>query len=140
MADEKDKITKLEERLANAAVTFKDMKAQLETKEKENEELKLRVSELEGEITLNGGAAEEVEGLKQRLEKAKGIFANQQEKITSLTKAGAEAKDQITSLNDQIEELKKTITDLDVQLHAFSQANEALRTTIKQIRDIANIE
>ena len=85
MAEEKDKVAKLEERLAKAADTFKEMKAQLDDKVKENENLKNRVSELEDELTLNGGATEEIENLKNRLEKAKEIFANQKAKIEELT-------------------------------------------------------
>ena len=52
MADDKDKIVKLEERLEKAASTFKEMKAQLDDKVKENEALKTRISELEDELTL----------------------------------------------------------------------------------------
>ncbi len=131
MADEKDKIAKLEERLEKAASTFKDMKVQLEEKEKENETLKTRITELEDELTLNGGAAEKVEGLKGRLEKAKEIFATQKAKIT-----------EITELNNthvaRINELEGQASELAEEVKALQEEKDGLIDTINQIREILN--
>lgn len=131
MADDKDRIAKLEERLDKAASTFKEMKAQLDDKVKENETLKVRITELEDELTLNGGAVEEVEGLKGRLEKAKEIFATQKAKIA-----------EITDLNDmralRITELETTNNELTADLEKLNQAYGKLSDTISQIREILN--
>lgn len=131
MADEKDKIVKLEERLEKAAATFKDMKGQLEEKEKENELLKLRISELEDELTLNGGAAEEVEGLKGRLEKAKEIFATQKAKITEIVELNNTHVTRIAELEGQVNE----ITD---EVKVLQEEKDGLINTINQIREILN--
>ncbi len=132
MADEKDKIMKLEERLEKAASTFKDMKGQLEEKEKENELLKLRISELEDELTINGGAAEEVEGLKGRLEKAKEIFATQKAKIT-----------EITELNNthvtRIAELEGINNELTTELEKLNETHEDLCNKFEQIKNIVGV-
>ena len=132
MADDKDKIVKLEERLEKAASTFKEMKAQLDDKVKENESLKTRISELEDELTLNGGAAEEVEGLKGRLEKAKEIFATQKAKIT-----------EITELNNthvaRITELEGTNNELTTELEKLNGAYEDLCNKFEQIKGIVGV-
>lgn len=132
MADDKDKIAKLEERLEKAASTFKEMKAQLDDKVKENEALKTRIAELEDELTLNGGAAEEVEGLKGRLEKAKEIFATQKAKIT-----------EITELNNthvaRITELEGTNNELTTALEKLNGAYEDLCNKFEQIKGIVGV-
>jgi chromosome segregation ATPase len=162
MADEKNTIAKLEERLTNAAATFKDMKAQLAAKDKENAELKAqiaglsagaeqgdvaslkaRISELEDELTLNGGAKEEVDGLKARLEKAKEIFATQKAKIAEMTEINAEALSQIEELKANKEELEAAkaglegkVDALEEQIDALEERNSALNDRLAQIKVI----
>lgn len=132
MADDKDKIVKLEERLEKAASTFKEMKAQLDDKIAENGELKIRINELEDELTLNGGAVQEVEGLKGRLEKAKEIFATQKAKIA-----------EITELNNthvaRIAELEGVNNDLTTELEKLNGAYEDLCNKFDQIRSIIEV-
>lgn len=131
MADEKDKIAKLEERLEKAAVTFKEMKGQLEEKEKENESLKSRISELEDELTINGGAEEEVEGLKGRLEKAKEIFASQKAKIAEITELNNTHVARIAELEGQVNEITE-------ENKTLQEEKDGLIDTINQIREILN--
>ena len=122
MAEEKDKIAKLEERLANAAATFKEMKA-------ENENLQARITELEDELTLNGGAAQEVEGLKGRLEKAKEIFATQKAKINELTELNNTHVSRITELEEENDKMKTELKGLDERVYNL----EGLIENIKKI-------
>ena len=138
MADDKDKIVKLEERLEKAASTFKDMKAQLEEKEKENETLKTRITELEDELTLNGGAVEEVEGLKGRLEKAKEIFATQKAKIAELTEQLSEKSKMFDDVRADLAISEKQASELTEEVKALHEENDGLSSTINQIREILN--
>ena len=131
MADDKDKIAKLEERLEKAAVTFKEMKSQLDDKIAENGELKLRISELEDELTLNGGAVQEVEGLKARLEKAKEIFSTQKAKIAEVTELN---NNHVT----RIVELENTNKELTTELEKLNEAYEDLCNKFEQIKNIVN--
>ena len=132
MADEKDKIAKLEERLEKAASTFKDMKVQLEEKEKENETLKTRITELEDELTLNGGAVQEVEGLKGRLEKAKEIFATQKAKIAEIT--------ELCNMSaTRIAELEGVNSELTAELKKLNGAHEDLCNKFEQIKNIVGV-
>lgn len=130
MAEDKDKIAKLEERLANAATTFKDMKGQLDAKEKENEELKTRVTELEDELTLNGGASKEVEDLKARLEKAKEIFTTQKNKIAELTKSNETKMVQISQFETDIAQLNAQKVELEQKISTVEEVNKALAEKI----------
>lgn len=131
MADDKDKIEKLEERLEKAASTFKEMKSQLDDKVKENEALKARVAELEDELVINGNSKEEIEGLKARLEKAKEIFSTQKAKIA-----------EVTELNDthvtRIVELESVNNDLTTELNNLNEAYEGLCNKFEQIKNIVN--
>ena len=131
MEDEKDKIVKLEERLEKAAATFKDMKVQLEEKEKENESLRSRISDLEDELTINGGAKEEVENLKGRLEKAKEIFTSQKAKIAELTEANA-------MKSTRIDELEEHVNEIADENKTLQEERDGLNDTINQIREILN--
>lgn len=106
-------IEKLEERLANATVKFKEMKEQLDAKNMEIEFLKTQVSNLEDELALEGGAKGEVEGLKERLEKAKEIFATQKARITELTELNNAHVSQITELTNKVSELEDDNADLN---------------------------
>lgn len=124
MAEEKDKIAKLEERLEKAASTFKEMKA-------ENENLQARVTELEDELTLNGGAAQEVEGLKGRLEKAKEIFATQKAKIAELTELN-------NTHVSRIVELEGVNNELTTELEKLNGTYEDLCSKFGQIRSIVD--
>ena len=139
MADEKNTIEKLEERLTNAAAKFKEMKCQLDDKNKENEELKIRISELEDELTLNGGAKEEVDGLKARLEKAKEIFATQKAKIAEMTEINTTRENTITELVSQKEELEASNKELLAKLEAVEESHDDLYTRLQKIAEIANI-
>lgn len=130
MAEDKDKIAKLEERLANAATTFKDMKGQLDAKEKENEELKTRVTELEDELTLNGGASKEVDDLKARLEKAKEIFTTQKNKIAELTKSNETKMVQISQFESDIAQLTAQKEEFEQKVSAVEEVNKALAEKI----------
>ena len=138
MADEKDKVAKLEERLAKATETFKTMKVQMEEKDKEIESLKNRVAELEDELTLNGGAAEEVEGLKGRLEKAKEIFATQKSKITELTELNNTHVSRITELEADVESRKALAEDLNSKVKNLENVNSDLYDKLESIRNIIN--
>ena len=133
-----DKVTKLEERLANAASKFKEMQGELDAKNKEIGVLKSRVTDLEEELTLNGGAKEEVEGLKARLEKAKEIFASQKEKIAELTEIGAARENTITELVSQKEELEVSNKELFAKLEALEESNIDLCTKLQKIAEIIN--
>lgn len=132
MADDKDKIAKLEERLEKAASTFKEMKAQLDDKVKENEALKTHIAELEDELTLNGGAAEEVEGLKGRLEKAKEIFATQKAKISEITELNNTHVTRIT-------ELESANNELTAELEKLNEAYDVLYDKFEQIKGIVGV-
>jgi len=138
MADDKEKIVKLEERLEKAAATFKEMKGQLETKEKENEELKGRIQELEDELTLNGGAAQEVEGLKGRLEKAKEIFTTQKAKIAELSEAVNEKEQMFKDIQADLAETEKQCTELTERVHALEGDNATLKSTLDRVREIVS--
>lgn len=138
MADDKDKIAKLEERLEKAASTFKEMKAQLDDKVKENEALKTRISELEDELTLNGGAAEEVEGLKGRLEKAKEIFATQKAKITELSETVNEKEQMFKDIQADLAETEKQCTELTERVHALEGDNTNLKSILDRVRQIVS--
>lgn len=138
MADEKEKILKLEERLEKAASTYKDMKVQLDDKSKENEALKVRISELEDELTLNGGAVEEIENLKNRLEKAKEIFANQKTKIGELTRANSDANDQLTERKSEIESLNARVSELEKEVDLLTNSNGSLKEAIGRIKEIVS--
>ena len=131
MADDKDKIVKLEERLEKATVTFKEMKVQLDDKIKENEILKTRVAELEDELVINGNSKEEIEGLKARLEKAKEIFTTQKSKIA-----------EVTELNNthvaRIVELESMNNDLTTELKNLNEAYEGLCNKFEQIKNVIN--
>ena len=139
MAEEKDKIVKLEERLEKAAATFKEMKGQLEAKEKENEELRARVEELQDELTLNGGAAEEVENLKGRLEKAKEIFTTQKAKIAELTEAVNEKEQLFKDIQADLAVTEKQCTELTERVHALEGDNATLKSTLDRVREIVNV-
>lgn len=138
MAEEKDKIVKLEERLEKAATTFKEMKGQLEAKEKENEELKGRIQELEDELTLNGGAAQEVEGLKGRLEKAKEIFTTQKAKIAELTEAVNEKEQMFKDIQADLAVTEKQCTELTEQINVLNAENATLKSTLDRVREIVS--
>lgn len=136
MADDKEKITKLEERLEKAAATFKEMKGQLETKEKENEDLKGRIQELEDELTLNGGAIQEVEGLKGRLEKAKEIFTTQKTKIAELNTVVEEKDQMLKEVQSDLDVAAKTCSELTERVHALEDDNSNLNSILERIREI----
>lgn len=139
MADEKDKITKLEERLEKAASTFKDMKVQLEEKEKENESLKSRISDLEDELTINGGAKEEVENLKSRLEKAKEIFTTQKAKIAELLEAVNEKELMFKDIQADLAETEKQCTELTERVHVLEGDNTNLKSILERVREIVSV-
>ena len=136
MADDKDKIAKLEERLEKAAVAFKEMKSQLDDKMKENEALKTRVAELEDELTLNGGAVEEVEGLKARIEKAKEIFSTQKAKIAEVTELNNNHVIRITELENEKDKLNGEIKELIKSVDILNETNEGLCDKLERIKDI----
>jgi len=136
MTEEKDKIAKLEERLEKAAATFKEMKAKLESTEKVNEGLANRVAELEDELTLNGGAVQEVEGLKGRLEKAKEIFTTQKAKIAELTEAINEKDKTIEEVRSDLDAAAKTCSELSEQINVLNAENATLKSTLDRIREI----
>lgn len=138
MADEKDKIVKLEERLTKATETFKAMKTQMEEKDKEIESLKARVTELEDELTLNGGAAEEVEGLKGRLEKAKEIFTTQKAKIAELSEAVNEKEQMFKDIQADLAETEKQYTELTERVHALEDDNTNLKSILDRVRQIVS--
>lgn len=129
MADDKEKIAKLEERLEKAAATFKEMKV-------ENEKLQARVTELEDELTLNGGAAQEVEGLKGRLEKAKEIFTTQKTKITELSEAVNEKDQTIEEVRSDLDAAAKTCSELLEKVHALEDDNSNLKSILERVREI----
>ena len=136
MADEKDKVVKLEERLAKATETFKTMKVQMEEKDKEIESLKTRVAELEDELTLNGGAAEEVENLKGRLEKAKEIFAGQKAKIAEMTEKAAENAKIAETFKTDLETSENRVTELTERVSALEGDNALLSGKLDKIAEI----
>ena len=138
MADDKEKIAKLEERLDKAAATFKEMKVQLDDKVKENETLKTRIAELEDELTLNGGAVEEVEGLKGRLEKAKEIFNVQKAKIAELNASIAEKDQTIVKVQTNLASAKEEAAELSQKIREMEGANNSLKGTIEQIKEIVS--
>ena len=129
MTEEKDKIAKLEERLEKAAATFKEMKS-------ENEKLQARVTELEDELTLNGGAAQEVEGLKGRLEKAKEIFTTQKAKIAELNEAINEKNQTIEEVRSDLDAAAKTCSELLEKIHALEDDNSNLKSILERVREI----
>lgn len=139
MADEKDKIEKLEERLAKATDTFKTMKTQMDEKDKEIESLKARVTELEDELTLNGGATEEVENLKGRLEKAKEIFATQKAKITELSEAVNEKEQMFKDIQADLAQTEKQCTELTEQLNVLNAENATIKSTLDRVREIVSV-
>ena len=136
MADENDKIVKLEERLTKATETFKAMKIQMEEKDKEIESLKARVAELEDELTLNGGAADEVENLKGRLEKAKEIFAGQKAKIVEMTEKAAENAKIAEETKVELEESRKQVTELTERVSNLEGDNALLGGKLDKIAEI----
>lgn len=136
MEDDKKKIEKLEERLAKAADTFKELKVQLDEKDKENAELKVRIKELEDELTLNGSAVPELDGLRARLEKAKVIFTEQKAKITELTAEVGESNKVAESLRVALAESEKQVVELTTTVSNFDQANKELRGVIERVKEI----
>ena len=138
MADDKDKIEKLEERLEKAAATFKEMKAQLDDKVKENEILKTRVTELEDELVINGNSKEEIEGLKARLEKAKEIFATQKSKIAEVTELNDGHVVRITELENEKDKLNEEIKELIKSVDILKETNNGLCDKLERIKDIVN--
>ena len=136
MADDKDKIAKLEERLEKATVTFKEMKSQLDDKMKENETLKTRVAELEDELVINGNSKEESEGLKARLEKAKEIFTNQKSKIAEVTESNDNHVVRITELENEKDKLNEEIKELIKSNDTLQETNKSLFDKLEKIKDI----
>ena len=152
MTDEKTKIEKLEERLAKAADTFKEMKVQMESKDQEIEALKARIVELEGnsdadalrtriaeledELILNGGVAEEVEGLKVRLDKAKVIFADQKAKITELTTLADEKTKMFEDIQKDLAISEKQASDASARVIELEEAVSEFTSKFNQIREI----
>ena len=136
MADEKDKIAKLEERLAKATETFKTMKVQMEEKDKEIESLKTRVAELEDELTLNGGATEEVENLKGRLEKAKEMFTTQKAKIAEMTEKAAEYEKIATTYKTDFEASENRVAELSERVSTLEEDSAVLDGKLNKIAEI----
>lgn len=121
-------IEELTERLEKATKCYKEVKAELDAKNKllvemdaatDTAELNARIKELEDEIAINGNASEEIAKLNERLDKAKQIFAEQKATIKDLKAANEtlttnfnESRTEYAAKCGELEAMKDTLNNL----------------------------
>lgn len=90
----------------------------------EVETLKRRVTELEGELAINGDAGEELNSLRGRLEKAKEVFKNY--------------KSQIEEYGKTVSELEARKSELVKEVEGLKEESAGLKEKIEKVKEIIN--